>query len=177
MHQIPNDSPQLTDLCNTLVTDGSTPIRVPYEAMPKAVERDCYGNVTKKIEASGGSMQTGWHIVEGLPGVLLEAEFHAVWIDAEGNYHDVTPRSPEVEEILFLPDKVRKYNGKQINNVRVPLQDDPLISEYIANEDRIFEAMNAGGLADRHGEILIDRSLIERRETLGASIYEKYYLN
>jgi len=112
------------------------------------------------IRNKGGSIQYGWQIWETLPNLMVEAEFHAVWKDGNGVFHDITQKSlPNIKQILFLPDHSRKYLGKQIDNVRIPLQDEVLIKQFIENAEKYFEATNRGALANYHGEIIATQEI------------------
>lgn len=149
------------------------------ESVAGMIVNDCYGNVKKIMTQRGGSIQHGWQIWEFFPRVLLEAEFHAVWLDDQGNYHDITPKEiSNIDRILFLPDNTKKYEGRQINNVRIPLVDDPLLDRFIKDEDAYFEATNRGGLADYHGALLLTdemKRIQSRVGMTGLEIIEKYY--
>src|ERR1700733_3018912 len=46
--------------------------------------------IRERIRTRGGSIGFGWRLREW-PGVLLTAEFHAVWVDPEGVLVDITP--------------------------------------------------------------------------------------
>lgn len=59
-----------------------------------------------------------------------------------------------------MPDKVRKYQGKQIDNIRHPLTDNPLIEEYIEICEKMFQETNRGELAYTHGEIELPKNVI-----------------
>ena len=124
---------QVTDVivqfCQTI--DKSQPpqyVEVKPEAF--AVKEDCYINVQKKVERDGGKQQFGWIIWE-TPLVMLEAEFHSVWVSLCGDLFDVTPKPDMEESILFLPDFTRTYQGAIVDNIRHPLTDDLLVAEYI----------------------------------------------
>jgi hypothetical protein len=59
--------------------------------------------VRDKIRADGGSIRFGWRLREW-PGVLLTAEFHAVWVDPDGTLVDITPAVTGDAPSLFVPD-------------------------------------------------------------------------
>lgn len=66
---------------------------------------------------------------------MIEAEFHANWISPGGEEMDITPKPNGISRILFLPDSARTYDYRRdhyrIDNIRRPLADDPLVTEYI----------------------------------------------
>jgi hypothetical protein len=145
---------EVNALCRRIVENGKA-LYVNVEPIDGAEVNDCFSNVELAISRNGGSVQYGWQIWEGLPGLLLEAEFHAVWVDASGKYHDVTPKAlPGIKKILFLPDPSKKYEGKQIMNEFSALKNDPLLQSYIDNRQNYFDATNRGELNTHHGSLL-----------------------
>ena len=99
---------------------------------------ECYGNVEKHIEKNGGRVQYGW-IIWGDNNIFLEAEFHAVWINDEGEYIDLTPKADGEKRILFLPDSKRKFTGELIDNIRKSLVDNAYTRTLIKVGERKFE--------------------------------------
>jgi hypothetical protein len=59
--------------------------------------------VRQKISNHGGSISFGWRLREW-PEILLAAEFHAVWVDADGALVDITPAVTSGETSLFVSD-------------------------------------------------------------------------
>jgi hypothetical protein len=172
------DTPAVRELCARLVPD-EIPVSLKIDAPPWARPRECVTNVASVIEVHGGSGEHGWKLQETLPGVLLEAEFHVVWVDADGDRHDVTPAEvPLVTHSTFLPDPALVYEGRQIDNVRVALHDDPLIDDYIATWEELFAVMNRGELADYHGPVELTpemRAIQTRSQDLEMKLLRKYY--
>ena len=164
------------NLC-TQINKESKPIFLDVEAKPHSVELDCYANVSQQIAQEEGRVQYGWQLWEW-PGVMIEAEFHAIWVDKDGKLHDITPKTNKrITKILFLPDDSRTYEGRQIDNVRIPLQEDPLIHEFIDNAHRYFEAMNRGELASFHGYVELTpemKALAIRHKQLIGILAQKY---
>ena len=97
---------------------------------PDAEINESFSNLERKIERDGGGIQYGWAIWY-LPGILMEAEFHAVWVSPRGELIDVSPHQIEFTEIMFLPDSGTVYQGRQIGNIHIPLSKDPRVKEYI----------------------------------------------
>jgi hypothetical protein len=172
------DTPAVRALCADLVP-GEIPVRVKINAPPWTKPRECTPNVASVVEVHGGRGEHGWKLQETLPGVLLEAGFHAVWVDADGDRLDVTPSEvPGMTYTSFLPDPSLVYEGRQIDNVRVALEDDPLIHEYIETWEAFFELMNRGELADYHGPVVLSpemKQVKSRSERLELEILRKYY--
>jgi hypothetical protein len=171
-------SPEIIELCKKIVPD-STAFYIKVKPINKSVVNECYGNVDRAIKQNGGEIQYGWQIWETLPGVMAEAEFHAVWIDPKGEYCDVTPKeTPGITKILFLSDPTRVYSGRQIDNVRIALKDDSLVHTFIKNAESYYEVMNRGELADYHGYIVLTPEMIEIKEQnsrLFLAIIKKFY--
>lgn len=63
----------------------------------------CSDGVQEKVQNDGGQILYGWTIWEW-PGVLLTAEFHAVWRNECGDLYDITPKPSGETKILFVPD-------------------------------------------------------------------------
>ncbi len=173
-----NTMPSIVALCKQLVPNGK-PVYLNIEVMNGAIENECYENIAYMIKNKGGSIQYGWQIWETLPNLMAAAEFHAVWIDKESILHDVTPKSlPGIKQILFLPDPSRKYSGRQIDNVRIPLQDEPLVKQFIENRKKYFEVTNRGALADYHGKLIETpemKNLIKEENEILLKIIQKFY--
>lgn len=125
---------------------------VQYEPLASAPEKECFRIVPEQVARVGGEQVVGWALWEWRK-VMLIAEFHAVWRDLDGHLVDLTPRPIELHKIAFVPDSQRHYKGVQVDNVREPLRDDPLITRFIALEARMTELLNEGDLAEQYGEI------------------------
>lgn len=162
------------------VVPGGNAVYLKIEPSDGSIVNECYGNVEEMIKKRGGFIQHGWQIWETLPGVMVEAEFHAVWVDDAGIYHDVTPKAiSNVDRILFLTDPVRKFEGRQIDSFRIPLQDDVLIDQFIRSAERLFESLNRGELADQFGEVKITpeiEEIVREKNSLELALLQKYYL-
>lgn len=95
----------------------------------------------KKIGICEGRIQYGWTIWEW-PRIMIEAEFHAIWISPDNIPIDITPNEYNVRRILFLPDDTRQYDfnkeGMRIDNVRRPLCDNQLVHDFIKIAEEIY---------------------------------------
>ncbi len=98
----------------------------------------CFFNVPKKVTAEGGRIQYGWAIWER-PGLLIEGEFHAVWVSPEGEFIDITPKRDGETEILFLPDGHREWTEELVDNVRMPLTDNEITRRLVKSSKESFE--------------------------------------
>ncbi len=172
------DSSEVRELCGRLVP-GEIPVILQVDAPAWAEPNECTSNVARVIESHGGGLEYGWQLWETLPGVMVEAEFHAVWIDDAGRRHDVTPKElPGITEIVFLPDADLVYEGRQIDNVRVPLRDDKLIRGFIRAAEDFYEVTNRGELAAYHGPLRFTpemQAIAARRQRLELAILNRYY--
>jgi len=63
----------------------------------------CSDGVAEKVKADGGTPLFGWTIWDW-PGVMLTAEYHCVWRDADGVVIDITPKPKGESRILFVPE-------------------------------------------------------------------------
>ena len=113
---------------------------------------ECFENVRKKIDLCGGKMILGYQIWKSQ--YLMEAEVHAVWEDRKENLHDITPKRKGINSIMFVEDTRVKYEGKQINNVRVNITDNELGDYVIDLYDIFFFITNKDERAHQHNLIL-----------------------
>lgn len=172
------DTPAARALCEELVP-GAAPGLVEVNPPPWAKTNDCFPTVVRVIEEFGGTMECGWTLWETLPGVMIEAEFHAVWKSDEGHRVDVTPKAFRVDRIAFLPDPTLVYEGRQIDNVRRPLVDDVLVARLINEAEAYYEATNRGDLADYHGMLKLTpemKAIRTRMAQLHLKILQKYFM-
>ena len=107
-------SKNILGLCSELVQTPE-PIYLEVEAIQGAPLRECFTIVDEQIQNHGGSCCYGWQIWEW-PLVMIEAEFHAVWRNGNGVLHELTPKQIKVDRILFLPEPVKSYIGKQVSS-------------------------------------------------------------
>ena len=174
------DGPEVRNLCERLVP-GVIPRRIQVvEPPPGAVPDDCVGNVEIAMSIHDGRPVYGWQLWETLPDLLIEAEFHAVWEDDDGDLLDVSPKQiGNLTHIVFLPDEDLAYEGQQIDNVRVALTSDSLVEELIEAAEAYFEATNRGDLANYHGYLPATpelKSLQKRRQEIELRILQKHFL-
>ena len=126
------------DLCERIVP-GGTAVRVPVRVTRGAQINECFPNVQSKIRADGGSIQHGWTIWER-PGLLIEGEFHGVWVSPDGRFVDVSPKLDGETEILFLPDPVEAFdeaNPMRRDNIRLAEYDHPVVHEFLRACEKI----------------------------------------
>lgn len=172
------DRPEVRALCQELVPD-EIPVVLGVDAPPWAQAIQCTDNVDRVIAEHGGQIEYGWRLWETIPDVMIEAEFHAVWLDADGRRHDVTPTHyPAIKETVFLPDTKLVYEGRQIDNVRRSLVDDTLVKQFIEAAEAWFEVTNRGELADYHGQLKLTpemRTIRRRQEQLQLQILKRYF--
>lgn len=126
---------KILELCKTL-DDSQIPVYVPFTNVSGATRDGCFINVVEQVEKNGGLIQYGWAIWEH-PNVLIEALFHACWIDTAGKLVDITPKQDGEKQILFLPDTKRKYEGIPIDNVRMILTKNPKLIESFRQQSEL----------------------------------------
>ncbi|MBQ4855881.1 SEC-C domain-containing protein [Rhodanobacter sp. B2A1Ga4] len=142
------------------VVPGQSASYLTVQPEPNAVVNECFPNVAAKIERSGGHMICGWQIWEW-PHVMVEAEFHAVWVSPEGQFVDITPKPHGEDTILFVPDARRAYAGVVIDNVRMPVRDDLLVRHFIKASEAIVKVMNRGERSAQYGQVSVPAHEIE----------------
>lgn len=140
---------------------SSQPIYVKSIPNQMDIENECFPLVDEYISDHGGERVLGWAIWE-LPGLFIEAEFHAIWKAPTGELIDLNTRPLKTEKILFLPDYEITYEGYQKNNIRLSLSNNPTITDFLNVHDKMFEFMNRGERKEQHGEIKLNETdLIE----------------
>jgi len=122
--------------------------------------------VRKRILEHGGNEVIGWTIWLW-PNVLVEAEFHSVWKNHDGELIDITPKQNEEEKILFLPDEKKQYEGRQVDNIRMALRDDAVVNDFIKLAKNRYEIMNLGERAGQHGMVSIPAEKIHPNIEMG----------
>lgn len=145
------DSPAVKALLN-LMEATTPPEYVISRPNQSEIENECFPMVDEYIAKNQGEKVLGWAIWE-LPGLFIEAEFHAVWKSPEGELIDLNPRPLKTEKILFLPDPNLTYDGYQKNNFRLALTNNPTISKFLELHDKLFDFMNRGDRKGQYGEI------------------------
>jgi len=128
--------------CEEVVLGGEQIYLDCLQAQGEALN-DCFTIVEKRVKAKGGRIIYGW-AVRIAPRMYLEAEFHAVWETTEGNLLDISVKEYQTKRILFLPDPTKKFDGRQVNNKRKPLQENPVIKGFLKTYDDEFEVKNRG---------------------------------
>lgn len=135
---------------------------------PDATVNGCFSNVRAKSERDGGRMLCGWQLWEW-PQVLVEAEFHAVWLSPQGHMEEITPKPHGETSVLFVPDERRSYDGQVVDNVRVALHDDQLIEHFIRVSHAIAQAMACSARDHESPERIAPLRQVQR--FLGRSIH------
>lgn len=145
------------------VVKRQKPVAVPLKPMPGQAQRDCFAIVEKQVARLGGERLLGWAIWE-LPGVFLQAEFHAVWRSPSGEIVDLTPRPFPCRSSTFVRDPHREYEGRQVDNIRQPLVSDVDVFHFLLLERRMFAIVNAGDLAYQHAEVQLSGAALAEYE-------------
>jgi hypothetical protein len=136
------------------VVAGSKPIYLDTRPVPGARIDDCFAVVERQVAHLGGERVLGWQIWQHAE-IMIEAEFHAVWRDPSGTLRDITPKLGGISKILFLHDPGRRYEQRQVNNIRQALLDTPEVRELIAAANAQFEFMDRGERAFEHGTLTL----------------------
>lgn len=153
---------------------NNTPIYVNTVLEPEAEVNNCFLNVSKKVDAEQGEIVYGWQFWER--PYMIEAEFHAVWRSHKGEIIDITPKSdPTINKILFVIDDIRKYNGIQIDNVRINTTKNLLVDDLIEIEKARFRFLNKEGRENITGELILqgeDARIWQTIDTLSMTIQQ-----
>jgi hypothetical protein len=117
-----------------------TPVFIDVKPEPWAVLNDCFLNVQKMIDKFGGKMIVGWAISE--PSTMIEANYHAVYMNADNVCIDITPKEFPIEKILFVEDKGSPYMGRTRDNFRLNTTDNPLVDDLISLAKLRYKILN-----------------------------------
>lgn len=131
---------EVSDFCSD-VSFQQKPFYVSVEPKPYCKMDCCFENVGRVVKECGGEIVYGWQIWLW-EGVLIEAEFHAVWRTEGGEYVDITPKDLDYANILFLPDARMLYDGSRVDNIRKNLSNLKLVDMYIEIAKSIFLVKN-----------------------------------
>jgi len=142
-------SQALTTLCQRIVPNGAPPVYVDVCPLPGAPSKECFPIVDEYVLSHGGSSVIGWSLWE-LPTLFIEAEFHSIWQSPDGALLDIAPKVEPTDRILFLHDPARRYEGRQVNNVRTALRQDSVVNGFLQSCDEEFEFLNRGVRAGQH---------------------------
>ena len=132
------------------VTPGGRARYLQVRPEPGAAVNGCFSNVRAKVARDGGRMVCGWQLWEW-PHVLVEAEFHAVWLSPWGELVEITPKPHGENDILFVPDDRRSYRDEMVDNVRLALHEDQLVDHFIRVSGAIVQVMARSGQPASHG--------------------------
>ena len=150
------------------------PEYVEVQPVEGAELNECFPLVDQTVEHQGGQAVVGWSLWE-LPSLFAEAEFHCVWKRPDGRLLDIAPKRAECARILFLTDGRRRYEGRQVNNLRRASRSDPDLLAYLHSFDAEFELMNRGERALQHGEITLVGSDAQEFERIQGVRRQAYF--
>jgi len=139
------------------ICKGVQPVWVDIHPDNTAEPSSCFVTVAKAVKAYGGKCVCGWDITE-FPTVYLEAEFHGVWCNTDGELIDLTPHELPYKRILFLPDATRQYEGYRLDNFRIASTPDPLVARYIEIAELLYADMLKNGQVHQLGTLKMSRN-------------------
>jgi hypothetical protein len=150
----PNFSDPVVETLLNILNAEYHPIELKVTPLKNAEKSDCFKIVEDNVKINGGKMILGWQIWKS--NLLIEAECHAIWEDKNDNLTDITPKPPGIKSILFIEDPNLRYEGKQIDNVRINITENLLVDDFIKTHQFIYRILNLGERALEHGEILLN---------------------
>ena len=159
--------PSILKFCDSIVPNQQ-PLYVDVKPLFNKPVNECFVIVPEHMAIYGGEQIFGWYIGEW-PKVLIEAIFHAIWHTKDGILIDITPKEIATNRILFLPDPHRKYEGRQVDNIRNPLTGDKRIRRFCQLAHELFLAQNEGDLAYKR-EVLVTPRIQEIQDEM-AQLY------
>ena len=100
---------------------SGSPVFVPVQSDRYGLYGYCSDGVNEKIKHDGGAIRFGWAIWE-YPRLYLTAEFHAVWVNGDGNAIDITPKPSGETRIVFSGNgsysSIFDFNQRPANRLR-----------------------------------------------------------
>ena len=142
MIQVPEIADEHVKELTMIICPESKPIYVNVEPESFAEVNECFPAIEKKIERDDGSRVLGWQIWK--TKILIDAEFHAIWKSTVGELIDITPKQILFQKILFLPDSKAKYDGVQVDNIRLNISGNRLVDDFIEIAKAIYRMENKG---------------------------------
>ena len=142
------------------ILSDARPFYVPVIPDPSSKVNECFVNVPEKIAKDGGESIVGWTLRKET--MLMSAEFHSIWKSPTGKLLDITPREDApTSRILFVSAPEKVYEGKWVNNIDLNISENPLMDDYIACREAIFNITNRG---ERAHQRKITRSMLSTAE-------------
>ncbi len=137
------------------------PVYLDLVSYPAMVPSMCFENVDRLVKQHGGKAIMGWLFWEW-PGVMVDAEHHAVWQKPDETWEDVTPKADGETRILFVRDDRATYqNQKSILNKRFAAPGNALAKEFIVLKR---EAENVIEPYRRTGSYGVPGDVLERKQ-------------
>ena len=143
------DDPKIMELLAEIrrvgggILSDARPFYVPVIPDPSSKVNECFVNVQEKIAKDGGESIVGWTLRKET--MLMSAEFHSIWKSPAGKLLDITPKKgAPTSRILFVSAPEKVHEGKLVNNINLNISENPLMDDYIACIDAIFNIMNRG---------------------------------
>lgn len=156
-------APFILNFCSEV--SSAIPVIIPLRPITGKPVNECFNVVPEHIAANGGKQKIGWYILYWRR-VLIEAVFHCVWESPEGELIDITPKVHKAQNIVFLPDPIKLYAERQVDNIRKSLAPDKNIYRFIHLAEERFRYINKGDLADYYGEVKIKEDFIDHHNEL-----------
>ena len=151
------DDPKVTALLAEIhrvgggILSDARPFYVPVIPDPSSEVNYCFPAVSKRMAKDGGESIVGWTLRKET--MLMSAEFHSIWKSPAGKLLDITSKGgAPTSRILFVSAPEKVYEGKQVNNINLNISGNPLVDDYIACLQAIFNIKNRGGRAFQHGK-------------------------
>jgi len=142
--KIPSPTNKFVAELQKQLTLQSSPVILDIKAGPMDEACACFENVRRRVKDEGGESVLGWQFWEH--PYMIEAEFHAVWRKPDGSLLDITPKDDrDIQQILFIEDSTRTYDGTQTDNVRINSTTCGLVDDLIEVEKAKYRFLNKDG--------------------------------
>ncbi len=137
-----------------LLPETNTPKIIPLHEELSSDVNFCFQNVKKQVNNFGGAQIFGWKIWKH--SFMIEAEFHSIWRNTSNELIDITPQADNSKQILFVTDNKTKYDGKQIDNIRLRTIDNKLADDYIELAKVKYSLLNKDERAKQNGLVQLE---------------------
>ncbi|MFC4255357.1 hypothetical protein GRI97_07965 [Altererythrobacter xixiisoli] len=155
---------------------------------PIGMPEQCYWEVRKHVATNGGSLRTGWRLLDAM-GKVVQAQHHAVWERPDGQLIDISPPPSSLDAgvpvSLFIPDDRLDIGDlaypPSFDNISVVLSMSSHLAGYTQASQRQTTVLRAGyakareiGI-DRHEAGMMMRHLIPchpQMQAIAAEYYE-----
>lgn len=122
-----------------LIDPEAVPLLVPYRKVRAARSGECFHNVRDYVRLNGGNVVDGWVVWE-TPPLAVQAEFHSVWRNPDGQLIDITPPLTKGSFVTFIPAAAGlTYEGRNVHPYNLAYEDNEIARRWVEIAQRFQE--------------------------------------